>query len=173
MLGSVTIRQPCMNREFWCRVGRMVQDCRVPGSSFVQDATAPSGSCCAAEGALTGARPGAVRGHWHHGRARTVSNLVDKIQRLMPTAHRCDDLVGIGGPDERFGLPVGFGDEAVDGGLQLDDRGEHAAFQPAVGELGEEALDGIQPRGEVGVKWKVQRWCRSSQARTLGCLCVA
>ena len=26
---------------------------------------------------------------------------------------------------------------------------------------------------EVGVKWKVQRSCRSSQARTLGCLWVA
>ena len=73
--------------------------------------------------------------------------LVDQIQRLVPAAHRGDDLVGIGGPDERLGLPVGLGEEAVDGGLQVDDRGEHAAFQPAVGELGEEALDGIQPGG--------------------------
>jgi hypothetical protein len=26
---------------------------------------------------------------------------------------------------------------------------------------------------EVGVKWKWNRGCRSSQARTFGCLCVA
>ena len=70
---------------------------------------------------------------------------MDQIQRLVPTAHRDDDLVGIGGPDEWPGLPVGLGDEAVDGRLKVDDRGEHAAFQPALGELGEEALDGIQP----------------------------
>ncbi len=44
-------------------------------------------------------------------------------------------------------------DEAVDGGLQIDDRVEYAAFQAALGKLGEEALDGVEPRagcwGEV------------------------
>ena len=63
----------------------------------------------------------------------------------MPSADGCDDLIGIGGPDEGFSMSVGVGDEAVDGGLQLDDRGKQAAFQPAIGELGEEAFDGIQP----------------------------
>ena len=65
----------------------------------------------------------------------------------MPTADGCDDLIGIGCPDEGLGLPVGVGEEAVDGGLQFDDRGKHAAFQPAIGELGEEAFDRVQPRG--------------------------
>ena len=72
---------------------------------------------------------------------------MDQIQRLMPAAHGGDDLIRVGGPEEGLGLPVGVGDEAVNGGLQVDDRGEHASFQPTVGELGEEALHRIQPRG--------------------------
>ena len=48
---------------------------------------------------------------------------------------------------------VGLGEEAVDGGLQIDDGSEDAALEAALGELGEEALDGIEPgcrgRGEV------------------------
>ena len=45
-----------------------------------------------------------------------------------------------------FGLLVVLGDEAVDGGLQVDDGAEDAALQPPPGELGEEALDGVEPR---------------------------
>src|SRR5260221_6325847 len=48
---------------------------------------------------------------------------------------------------------VGLGDEAVDGGLEVDDRAKDAALEAAAGEFGEEALDGIEPRargrGEV------------------------
>ena len=32
-----------------------------------------------------------------------------------------DDAVWIGGPDEGFGVMVGFGDETVDGGLEVDE----------------------------------------------------
>ena len=57
------------------------------------------------------------------------------------------------GPDERLGHVVGFGDEAVDGGLKLDDRGEDAALEPLPGELGKPAFDRVGPgtrrRGEV------------------------
>ena len=49
------------------------------------------------------------------------------------------------GPDEGFGVGIGLGEEAVDGGLEFDDRAEHAAFEPSLGQLGEEALDGIEP----------------------------
>lgn len=48
---------------------------------------------------------------------------------------------------------IGLGDEAVDGGLEVDDRTEDAPFQTPPGELGEEGLDGVEPRtggrGEV------------------------
>ena len=50
------------------------------------------------------------------------------------------------GPDEGLRLSVGLGDEAIDGGLQIDDRFEYAAFQPTARELGEETLDGVRPR---------------------------
>ena len=36
-------------------------------------------------------------------------------------------------------------DEAVDGGLEIDDGAEDAVLQASAGQLGEEALDGIQP----------------------------
>ena len=63
----------------------------------------------------------------------------------MPSSDSGDDAVRVGGPHEGLGIFVGFGNEAIDGGLQLDDRAEHAAFQAALCEFGEEALDGIEP----------------------------
>ena len=57
------------------------------------------------------------------------------------------------GPDERLGFVVGFSDEAVDGGLKLDNPCKDDAFEALPGELGKQALDRIGPgagsRGEV------------------------
>ena len=52
-----------------------------------------------------------------------------------------------------------FGDEAIYGGLKVDDGVEDSVFQPSLGQLGEEAFDGVEPRtgrwfeveGEAGV----------------------
>jgi hypothetical protein len=41
-------------------------------------------------------------------------------------------------PDKRLRVAVGLGDEAMDGGLEVDDRFEDAAFQPTARQLGEE-----------------------------------
>ena len=41
---------------------------------------------------------------------------------------------------------VGFGDKAIDGGLEIDNASEDAPFQPLLGKFGEEALDGVKPR---------------------------
>jgi hypothetical protein len=72
---------------------------------------------------------------------------------LVPAIDGGDDFIWVGGPDEGLGFVVGLGDEAVDGGLEFGDGAEDAAFEAAPGELGEEALDGIEPgagsRGEV------------------------
>ncbi len=38
-----------------------------------------------------------------------------------------------------------FLDEAVDGGLQIEDGGEDAMLQGSTGEFCEEALDGVEP----------------------------
>ena len=66
---------------------------------------------------------------------------------MLPSFHSGEDPVGIGGPDEGLGIIVGFLDEAVDGGLEIDDRPEDAASEASSGELGEEAFDSIEPGG--------------------------
>ena len=43
-----------------------------------------------------------------------------------------------------------FGDEAVDGGLEVGDGVEHAPLELFPGELGEEPLDGVEPRRRGG-----------------------
>ena len=98
---------------------------------------------------------------------------MDRLQHLFPAPHLFDDGVGIGGPGEGLGLIVGFPNEAIDGSLEIDDAFEYAALEPLSGQLGEEAFDRVEPRcrGRGEVEWN--RGCRSSQARTLGWLCVA
>jgi HD superfamily phosphohydrolase len=71
--------------------------------------------------------------------------LVDRIQHLVPSFDSGDDGGGIGGPAEGLGMGVVLVEEAVDGGLEVGKRTEDAAFQSPLGELGEEALDGIEP----------------------------
>jgi hypothetical protein len=48
---------------------------------------------------------------------------------LVPAFDGGDDFVGIGGPNEGFGLGVGFCNEAVDGGLEIDDGVEDTSLQ--------------------------------------------
>jgi hypothetical protein len=55
-------------------------------------------------------------------------------------------VVRVGAPNEGLWVVVVLVDEAVDCGLELDDGMEHAVLQSPSGELGEEALDGVQPR---------------------------
>ena len=69
---------------------------------------------------------------------------------MVPTGSGGDDFVWIGGPDEGPGLLVVVGDEAVDGGLEVDDALEDTALEAALGEDGEEALDGVEPAGRSG-----------------------
>jgi hypothetical protein len=56
-------------------------------------------------------------------------------------------------PPEGSRVGVDLRQEAVDCGLKVDDRAEHAAFEAPLGELGEITLDRVQPggrcRGEV------------------------
>ena len=75
----------------------------------------------------------------------------------MPAPDGGDDFVGIGDPLEGFGLSVVVVEEAVDGGLKIDDRTEDATLQPALAQCGEEPSTALSHEAEVGVKWKVQR----------------
>jgi hypothetical protein len=45
---------------------------------------------------------------------------------LAPAADGSDDLVGISGPDEGLGTVIKLGEEAIDGGLEIDDGSEQA-----------------------------------------------
>ena len=92
---------------------------------------------------------------------------------MVPASDGGDDLIGIGGPYEGFGVIVGFPEEAVDGGLEINDRAERTAFEATLAEFGEEALTALSQEAEVGVKWKVKRGWRASQAITFGCLWAA
>ena len=57
------------------------------------------------------------------------------------------DVVGLGSPDERLGVLVMHGDVFLDGGVEFRDAAEHATAQTAGGDVTEEALDHVQPRG--------------------------
>jgi hypothetical protein len=45
-------------------------------------------------------------------------------------------------------------DEAVDGALELDNRAEDTTLEAALGELGKEALDRVEPGAGSRLKWK-------------------
>ena len=64
----------------------------------------------------------------------------------MPSFYGSDDLVWVGGPGERFRVFVGFGDEAIDCGLEIDEGMEDAPLEAPFREFGEEAFDGVEPR---------------------------
>jgi hypothetical protein len=106
---------------------------------------------------------------------------VDRLQHLFPTTDLFDDGVGVGGPDEGLGVLIGCGEEPVDRSLEIDDASEDPVFETLPGQLGEEALDGIEPggRGRGAVEMEplvpfapgLDPGLR--RGRFLGCLCVA
>src|SRR5262245_29081816 len=68
----------------------------------------------------------------------------------MPTLGSGDDVVRIGLPAEWLGSLIVVLDEPLDGRLQRHERVKDAALEAALGELGEEALDRIEPRAGGG-----------------------
>jgi hypothetical protein len=64
---------------------------------------------------------------------------------LLPALDSGEHAFWVGGPHEGFGICVCLCDEAVDGELQINDRSEHAALEAPARELGEEALDRVEP----------------------------
>ena len=66
---------------------------------------------------------------------------------MLPSFDSGEDAFGIGCPDEGSWIGVCFRDEAVDGRFEIVDGAEHAALETPPRELGEEAFNGIEPRG--------------------------
>src|SRR5438552_16835103 len=102
---------------------------------------------------------------------RLVHRLRRKVQ--AQPGELCEDVACGPGPDEGLWIAVMFIEVAVHGGLQIDDGAEDPSSQAHAGQSGEEFSTALSQELEVGVKWKVQRGWRMSQAWTLGCLWVA
>jgi len=66
---------------------------------------------------------------------------------MVPASDGADDFVGAFCPSEKPRVLVCLGEEAVDSGLQGDEGTEHAALQAPLRQLGEAALDSVDPRG--------------------------
>ena len=64
---------------------------------------------------------------------------------MVPSSDGGDDGVWIGGPGEGLGVFVGFGDEPIDSGLEIDDGMEDAPLEAPFCEFGEETFDGVEP----------------------------
>ena len=74
-----------------------------------------------------------------------TSELVDWIQRLMPSGCSGDYLVRVSLPVESLLVGVVVCDVSVDGGMQIDDADEGSAFEVSLGQRGEETLHRVQP----------------------------
>ena len=85
--------------------------------------------------------------------------LVLRFQRFFPTVNLFDDGAGGCRPDKRLGVGVVVFEIIVDRSLEVDNGVEHAATDAFSGDLGEEALDHVEPgsrgRREVDVEARV------------------
>ena len=71
---------------------------------------------------------------------------MDRIQHLVPSSDGGDDFVRVLGPSEGSWISVGFGEEALDGGLQSTmDR--NTRVESLLRQLGEITFDGEPRRG--------------------------
>jgi hypothetical protein len=71
---------------------------------------------------------------------------------LVPASDGGDDFVGIGGPHEGLGVVIGFLEEPVDLGLEINDRSENPAFEAARVSLAKKPSTAFSQEAEVGVK---------------------
>ena len=71
----------------------------------------------------------------------------------MPSPDGGDDFVRVLGPGKGLWVCIGMIEETVDGVFEFLQGAEDAAFEPFLGEVGEEAFNSIEPRcrcrGEV------------------------
>jgi hypothetical protein len=68
---------------------------------------------------------------------------------LVPTPDGSDDFVGVGDPFEELGVGVVVIDETVDGGLEVGDGSEDAAFETALCQDGEKPSTALSHEAEV------------------------
>ncbi len=87
----------------------------------------------------------------------------------MASSDGGDDFVGVCGPCEGLRFGVGLGEEAVDGGLEVDER-KTPRFKRRLDSLAKKPSTALSQEHEVGVKWKTKRAaCRRSSVESLNC----
>ena len=100
---------------------------------------------------------------------------------MFPAADFFDDGIGVGGPEEGFGIGIGFLQEAVDGGLEIGDALETARLSRRRVSLAKKPSTALSQGGggwgEVEMKALVppepSADPRFREGRLLGCLWVA
>ena len=75
---------------------------------------------------------------------------MEGIQQLVLSFDGSDDLVGSSGQFKGFRFVLVSGNKAVDGGLQVGKGIQDATLEASSGELGEVALDGVEPGPNLG-----------------------
>jgi hypothetical protein len=68
----------------------------------------------------------------------------------MPTSGGADNFVRIGGPSEGLRFGIVFDDEAIDGGLQVDDRRKTPRFNRRFVSLAKKPSTALSHDAEVG-----------------------
>ncbi len=75
---------------------------------------------------------------------------MERVRHLVPALDDGDDLVGTGGPGKWLGLIVGLGEEAIDRGLEFDDRPKHAAPEARLLSFAKKPSTAFSHEHEVG-----------------------
>ena len=93
-----------------------------------------------------------------------------RLQRFLPASDLGHDGGSLGGPDEWLGVIVVLSEVALHGDLQVGDALENAAADALAGDLGEEALDEIEPRRPGGGEVEPEPGVLRQPFFTSGCL---
>ena len=92
------------------------------------------------------------------------------MERLAPSLDGGDDFVWVCGPDKGAWVLVGLVDEAIDGGLRIDNEVDHAALEAAVCQFGEEPPHRVEPGRRGWRLMKHEGWMARQPAPYLGVL---
>ena len=94
----------------------------------------------------------------------------DSLESIASLFNLCEDVLGRCGPDEGLGAFVMFGEVFVDRDLQVREAFEDAAPDALAGDLGEEALDHVQPGRRGRGEMEMEAWMPLQPGDDLGML---
>jgi len=86
---------------------------------------------------------------------------------LVPPFDGGDNPIWVFGPDEGFWLFIVLCDEAVDGGLKIDDGAEDATLEAPVAQFSEKSLNSVEPRAGRWREVKLPAWMAAEPSQNL------